>query len=76
MTKRLPEGHLYFWKAILDNYGFLNYNQDGSTGGVWEGGEHPPTGVQTQVGGCWGREKFLQKCVRKTKVLLKNKEKS
>ena len=26
VTKRLPEGHLYCRKAILDKHGFLNYN--------------------------------------------------
>ena len=39
------------------------------------GGEHPPTGIQTQVGGCWGW-KFLQKCVKKQKFYLKMSEKS
>ena len=34
----------------------------------------PPTGVQTQVGGAGGW-KFLQKFVKKTKVLLKNEGK-
>ena len=36
----------------------------------------PPTWVQAQVGGCWGEGgEFLQKCVKKTKVLLKNERK-
>ena len=26
VTKRLPEGHVYCRKSILDNHGFLNYN--------------------------------------------------
>ena len=48
--------------------------RDGSTGGC--GGEHPPTGVQTQVagGGVLGVEIFTKMC-KKTKVLLKNEGK-
>ena len=34
------------------------------------GGEHPLTGVQTQIGGAGGW-KFLQKCVKKQKFCLK-----
>ena len=45
-------------------------SRDGSTGGC--GGEHPPTGVQTQVD---GGGNFYKNVLKKTKVLLKNEGK-